>query len=390
MGGRILIDDLPLSPEYVPEDLVGRGYELQEMARHFLSPMLDASGSPLMVVVGRKGSGKTALLKRFGELIEAAGPASGRAIRCAYLDCWRAGGRFFKILEGASIALGAGRGSRGRSSNELLGAIGEVSSHGILPIIIMDDAEALLWAEGPDPIYILSRMGEGMGVRGFGLLLSLRDKGHLAGVDSGALSTLRRGMLALRGYSKGELREILAERARAALREGALREGSLDLIAEAASRSGDAGLAIRSLKEAAAMAEREGAGFVEVRHAERAVEEVSASPDPCIMENLSDHERLLLLAIAKALMKGGHREVAMGEAEREYGALCEGHGIAPRRHTQLWKYVRRLSIAGLLSLRASGAGFRGRTTLVGLQGLDGDKIINSLGEEMAAMGKWAR
>ncbi|MEM3022551.1 MAG: AAA family ATPase [Candidatus Bathyarchaeia archaeon] len=385
MGGRILRDPIPLSPDYVPRDLIGRDRELRDMAQHFLSPALERGGSQLMVVVGPRGSGKTALLKRFGQLIEAAGLERGGAVKCAYVSCWGARGRLFKILEAALASLGAGGVLRGRSSKELLGLIGQIPSRGIFPILALDDAEAILWAEGGDPIYMLSRPWEGAGIGGFGLILSLGDWGCLEGLDGSTLSALRRGILRLRGYSKAELRAILADRAGMALREGALEGDALDLIADSSSASGDAGLAIRALRMAAELAEREGAGSIEARHAEWALVEASASPDPSILEGLSDHERLFLAAIARAL-GGRSSEVSMGEAEGEYLALCGIRGLAPRKHTQLWKYARRLSIAGLLSLRPSGAGFKGRTTLIGLRGLRWDKVINCPDPETAAMG----
>jgi len=376
MGAGVLADPFPLSPEYVPESLVGRDRELGYMRGIFLPPALDGRGSPLALVIGHRGSGKTALLKLFKRLVEAEGAERGRPIKCAYVSCWGAGGRLFRILERALRALGAAGNLRGRSSAELFGFIEGISSRGIFPILLLDDAEAILWAEGADPIYALSRAAEGAGVRGLGLVLSFGGWDRLAGIDGSALSALRRGAIELRGYSRAELREILAQRASMALRKGAIEGEALDLIADASSGWGDAGFAIRSLGIAAEIAEREGAASVAARHAERAVEEASSSPDPQLLGELSEHERLFLAAIGMALGRRGSGEVPMGEAESEYRVLCERFGIAPRRHTQLWKYARRLSIVGLLSLRPSGAGFKGRTTLIGLRSLRWDKVIN--------------
>ncbi|MEM3440453.1 MAG: AAA family ATPase [Candidatus Bathyarchaeia archaeon] len=387
MGGRILRDPIPLSPEYVPRDLIGRDRELRDMAQHFLSPALEHSSSPLMILIGPRGSGKTALLKRFGQLIEVASLERGRAMKCAYVNCWEAKGRLFKILEAASASLGVGEGLRGRSSKELLDLIGQIPNREAFPILALDDAEALLLAEGGDPIYMLSRPWESAGIKGFGLLLSFGDWSYLEGLDGSVLSTLRRGILRLRGYSKAELWAILADRAERALGEGSLKGDALDLIADSSSASGDAGLAIRALRIAAELAEREGATSIEARHAEWALVEASASPDPYILRGLSDHERLFLIAIARALGERGSGEVTMGEAEGEYLALCGIRGLAPRKHTQLWKYARRLSIAGLLSLRPSGAGFKGRTTFIGLRGLRWDKVINCPEPDGAAMGR---
>jgi cell division control protein 6 len=56
----------------------------------------------------------------------------------------------------------------------------------------------------------------------------------------------------------------------------------------------------------------------------------------------------------------------MGEAEEGYEIICEEYGEAPRGHTQLWKYVKNLSVIGILEKKISGAGRRGKTTLISL------------------------
>jgi len=65
-------------------------------------------------------------------------------------------------------------------------------------------------------------------------------------------------------------------------------------------------------------------------------------------------------------MQAGTAYMSMGEAEDAYAVVCEEYGEKKRGHTQLWKYVRDLSVSGIIEAKASEAGRRGKTTLISL------------------------
>jgi len=58
--------------------------------------------------------------------------------------------------------------------------------------------------------------------------------------------------------------------------------------------------------------------------------------------------------------------VSMGKLEQEYAGICSEIGEEPRRHTQVYEYVRRMKLMGIINTKQSGKGTRGRTTLVSL------------------------
>ena len=75
----------------------------------------------------------------------------------------------------------------------------------------------------------------------------------------------------------------------------------------------------------------------------------------------------------------------MGEAEEEYSLICEEYNEKTRGHTQLWKYVKSLSAAGIIDTLVSGLGQQGKTTLIGLHrvpAVDLEKeLVNILSRE---------
>ena len=82
--------------------------------------------------------------------------------------------------------------------------------------------------------------------------------------------------------------------------------------------------------------------------------------------NLSLHEKLFLLGIARYFNQTDSAYVSMREAEESYILVCEEYNEKSRGHTQLWKYVKDHSVAGILETMISGAGQRGKTTLISL------------------------
>src|SRR5205809_459748 len=83
-------------------------------------------------------------------------------------------------------------------------------------------------------------------------------------------------------------------------------------------------------------------------------------------QHLNLHEKLLLLGLARTLERTQETYASMGESEIAYKMACEEYKEQPRAHTQVWKYVQNLSATGIVSTQPSTAGFRGKTTLLGL------------------------
>src|SRR5207245_6294004 len=83
-------------------------------------------------------------------------------------------------------------------------------------------------------------------------------------------------------------------------------------------------------------------------------------------QHLNRHEKLLLLGLARTLERTQETYASMGETEIAYKMTCEEYKEPYRAHTQVWKYVQNLGATGIVSTQPSTAGFRGKTTLLGL------------------------
>jgi len=126
-------------------------------------------------------------------------------------------------------------------------------------------------------------------------------------------------------------------------------------------------------------ADAEAAPKVLPEHVRKAQLDVSQFPMHIVKE-LPLHERLFLLSVAKVLKKKKSAYVTMGDVESTYQVLCESNTVEPRKHTQFWEYLQNLKNVGILYTKISGAGFRGKTTLIGLLNLSVEAVEKGLSE----------
>jgi cell division control protein 6 len=73
-----------------------------------------------------------------------------------------------------------------------------------------------------------------------------------------------------------------------------------------------------------------------------------------------------LLAVCRLLKPSEDAYITTGALEARYELICEEYARSPRAHTQIWSYIQDLVGLGVLTSKISGAGQRGKTTLISL------------------------
>jgi len=320
------------------------------------------------LVTGPVGTGKTVIAQRFGLDIVKVAREKKIGLRYIHVNCRECKGSLFVVLRKVMNEFEEQFPRRGFSSEELLQAIMHIlDAKNLTLILALDELEALIEADS-SALYTLTRVQEDRVTAPIrlSLICILRNPKYLENLDRSTVSTLQQNFIELKPYLSSELVSILRDRVSLAFKEDSIQDDAIELVADVASSSGDSRYAIELLWRAGKYADSEESKEVKPEHVRKAAAAVYPTLRDEYFRSLSINEKLLLLALSRFLEENSLAYASMGEVESAYKVVCEEYGSSPKRHTQLWKYVRLLSATGLISTKVSSKGTKGRTTLIGL------------------------
>ncbi len=365
----VFVDEAKLSIDYVPPTLPHREEHLRKLTQLFRG-VIEAPGrvSQKVLLVGDTGSGKTSVTKLFGKLLTEVAQGHGFNLVYVHVNARRERTEYM-ILNKILSALQTGIPLRGLSIQELLSIILEfIETNNLYLLITLDELGVFLKRCGEELLYLLSRTVDDQ--------LNAQQRVSLIGIsrsplfgyilDPSTWSTLQKNLIQFNRYDSLQLRDILNYRIKEAVLDGAVPESTIDLITDIAGTSGDARYALSLLYHAGKAADEKGVLRILPEFVRSAKAFITPEIRREVLLDLSLHQKFLLLAVCRLLKPSEDAYVKTGELEARYRLVCEENGQTPRAHTQIWMYVQDLVGLGILSSKLSGAGQRGKTTLIGL------------------------
>lgn len=379
-------DESKLDINYIPTRLSHRDSQLNLLTR-FFQFAIESPGqmAQRVLIVGKVGTGKTALAKLFGSKIMQLAQEKRINLRYVHVNCREHKGSLFMMLQQVILDFYPHFPRRGYSSEELLQMLMQIlDEQNVFVILALDELEALIENEGADALYKLTRVNESRlkSAQRLSLIGVLRRLESLSALDESTKSTIQRNVIFLQDYSKSQLRDILGVRVTLAFKSGAVLDDALDLIAELAEKEGgNARYGIELLWRAGKYADASAQSEVSpecVRHASSSVYPIQKDA----VFSLGLHEQFFLLGLARRFKKSKEAYLTMSEAEEAYKIVCEEYGEKPRHHTQLWKYVNTLTAVGIVKSKVSSDGLRGKTTLIGLPYVSAAELESELSKRL--------
>lgn len=389
-----------LYPEYIPSTLPYRENELMELAKYFKPVILNPGSICQKVFIhsfGKVGVGKTVTSIVFGRSIEVKAREKGVNIKYVHVNCHKAR-TLYAILQEIAKGLNLPISPRGLSPLEIYSAINDfLEDKNMYAIIALDEFDYFVEYAGSDTAYFLIRTYDESpeAVKRLNFILIARSMSSLSYLDAASRSYLLRHTIPFKPYTSIALKAILEHRRDEAFVEGVVPDEVLEIIADAhgydKGGEGNARAAIEALRIAGLLAESEGSNVVTLEHARKGI----AETDPNIVYikdvliDLSLHELLIYRAIIEVLEQSGARWARMGDVEEAYEMLCEVYGEKPRAHTQVYEYIKNLKRLNLIDAKISGKGYRGKTTLIGVNAPLGElkREVSELIEKMMSWGK---
>jgi len=376
-------DESKLDINYVPSRLPHRESQTQ-LLNQFFRFAVETPGkmTQRVLVVGKVGTGKTAMTQLFGQNMVREGQKRGINLHYVHVNCRECKGSLFMVIQRIVLKFHPTYPKRGYSAQELLQTLMQVlDEQKAYLILTLDELDALIQNEGSDSLYSLTRVQEDRPTpaQRVSIIGIVRDTMLLDTLDSSTRSTMQRNIIQLEEYTQPQLHDILNDRVAGAFRDNAVPSQSIDLVAElAALEGGDARYAIELLWRAGKYADAQSAREVLPEYVRKAVGSVYPTIRKDTVATLSLHQRLLLLGIARQFKQSDKAYLSMGEAESAYAVVCEEYGEEKRGHTQLWKYVNELSNLEIITTESSGVGQRGKTTLISLPKISASELEKEL------------
>ena len=371
MYQSIFVDEAILDVSYVPDIVLHRDAEYR-MLEALFDNMVSApyEMSQKAVIVGGVGSGKTLLTQFYGRRLRER--AAQRRVKLSYihLNCRELRGSLFMILSRAVKRLRPEFPERGYAANELMDILRQIMGEDNTQVLLsLDEVDVLIEKEGSDALYYLTRFHEAAPdePRRLSLILISKDPEVFAKLDKSTLSSLQRNVIRMPEYDRGQISDILLYRAERAFRKDAVPPEIVDFISELAVKErGDARYAIDVLHGSGKVAETSDANQVQPEHVREAAMGVFQTLKKETVRQLSLHEQLVLLGVARFFQAHSVTHGTTGEIEDAYRLACEEYGESPRAHTQYWKYLKNLSGLDFVNIKLQ-ASSQGRTQLISLE-----------------------
>ena len=362
-AGNVLLTKEPLSFDWVPPRLVGRDSELVDLASIFMG--IEGNGvSCRAVVTGNVGSGKTVLTRRF--YLDLSTKLEGRRkVTISHVNC-RNHPSTSQVLQQIALSLDSGHPERGFSSGEIIQGIRRnLKAHDNHLLLILDEVDVLIRRDSSDLIYKLLRIDEGQEEGGsVSLILVSQDMTLFTLFEKAIKSRLGiSNTLTLDPYGTEDLVSIARQRYEASCRPGSVSDGALTKIGSFASDAGgDARMALELLEAAIRRTEKDGRNQVTEGDVHPSTIR-EASVEPSQVDDLSVHQKLVLLGISRRLKKAD--ELSSGDARKLYELVCEENGKKAMGYTTFWKHMKQLESGGLIATRTSNSNRgRGRTQYI--------------------------
>lgn len=365
-SARIFKDREVLRHDYLPVRLPHREDQIRQLGET-VAPLLRGARGSNVFIYGKTGTGKTAVVKYVLSRLEFKAKQLSAPIRFCYVNC-RLTGSDYRVLASLCQSLGIQVPFTGLSVGEVFDRFRTgLDMSGVIFMVVLDEADALIKAKGDGLFYELTRMNEVLRrskVTLVGISNDLRLKEFL---DPRVLSSLSEEEMVFRPYDAGELRNILAERAQTAFLGDALSDSALGLCAAlAAAEHGDARRALDLLRVAGEVAERRGDGSITEEHVRDAEKRIEHNRVVEALANLTLHSKLVTLSIYH-LGRVGAKGAITGEISEVYNELSGELGITPLTQRRLSTLINELDAMGILNAKVVSMGRYGRTKKIRLE-----------------------
>lgn len=291
---QIIKDSRVLEADYLPNKLVHREGERQEIARN-LEPILNQESPVDMLLHGPLGTGKTAMARYVLKQLE-----ERESVQTRYVDCFRHKNKFsvFYELLGENLSLPRG----GTSTEEVIEKFEEKTRKE--PVVAIIDEVGQIADE--EVLYELSRF------QNMGLIYTANDPNIFGRFNDKIQSRLTgTDRIEFKPYTNDQMKDILRQRRKYGLRKEVLTDKMLRKVAVAS--EGDARAGVKTLNLASNKAENQGMEEITQEVVDKAITDSGKERRIKSRNQFNNHQKAV-----EDVLYDGETPMKMGDLYEDY------------------------------------------------------------------------
>ena len=357
-----------LQTTYVPNILPHRTSQIDRIAS-IISSALNGDKPSNIMVYGKTGTGKTAVLNYIGKELKKADENQEKCqyiyVNCEIVDTpysvlYNIGNQI--IVEDSRRIPFTGW-SFEKVYSEIVNYINTLNK---VFIVVLDEIDKLIDRKGDDVFYYLARINENLESSKVSLIGISNNMKFMELLEPKAKSRLGGESIIFPPYSMSELEDILRERVKEAFDEDVIDDSVIFYCASIGAKvDGDARVAIDLLKTAADIAERNGDDKVQEAHVKSAKNSIEFDIVSEAIKTLPPQSKLVLIAIIKN-MESGNTSMTTGDVYKAYQSLCGIIGTSVLSQRRIGDLIGELDSLGLITASIRSFGRAGRSRVIEL------------------------
>ena len=376
-----------LQTSYVPDQLPHRSEQIDQVASVVAAALKGDKPSNLMIF-GKTGTGKTAVMNFIGNELKKADSSSGHCefvyINCEVVDTHY--GILYTIGNQNQADFDKRIPYTGWSTEKVFAEMRSyIDSQNKVFIIVLDEVDKLLDKSSEDVLYHLLVINEGL-INSKVSLVGISNKlTFMEFLDPRVRSRLGEEKMVFPPYNSKQLEDILKERAKLAFDDGSIEEGVIPYCAAlSAQETGDARRALNLLRVAADIAERNGDTVVTEAHVKSAKNKIEMDTIIEAVKTLTPQSKTVLMSIMKNT-ENGNKTMTTGDVYSTYKDISQILGTGTVTQRRVTDLISELDMLGIIHARVRSFGRAGRTKEIELSApkevvdvLENDDIMRPL------------
>jgi cell division control protein 6 len=370
-GNKIFKNREVLRHSYRPQILPHRRPQIDQMAS-ILAPSLKNETPSNILIYGKTGTGKTAVVRYVGAELENASLHMGTACRVVHLNCevidtqYRVLAQISKNLSGDDEAASDKTRSvipmTGWPTDQVYQELkNQLEAIGGVLVIVLDEIDKLVKKSGDETLYNLTRINTDLKKSKVSMIGISNDLSFKDFLDPRVLSSLSEEELVFPPYNAPQLCDILQQRADIAFNEQVLEDGVIPLCAAlAAQEHGDARRALDLLRVSGEIADRDESDKVREKHVKQAQAKIETDSMVECIATLPTQSKVVLYSMLLLDQMGQHIYTS-GEVSRIYKEIAPVMDLDILTHRRITDLISELNMLGVINTRVVSRGRYGRT-----------------------------